>query len=61
MRDGSGRVVAAINVTLPNGSVDRGELEGGHLTGVLETARELSRLLNYRERDTTHMRQPDDY
>ena len=49
IRDGTGRVVAAINVTFPNGSIDRAEMEGKHLTRVLEAARELSRQLNYRE------------
>ena len=58
VRDGSGRVVAAINVTFPDGSVDRTAMEGAFLTGVLQAASELSRLLNYREvGDGTSMRQ----
>lgn len=58
IKDGTGRVVAAINVTIPNGSIERAEMEGRHLTRVLEAARELSRLLNHREEgDTTDMRQ----
>lgn len=58
VRDGTGRVIAALNVTFPHGSVDRAVLEAETVDRVLDAARDLSRLLNYRkEGDGTTMRQ----
>lgn len=58
VRDATGRVIAALNVTFPNGSVDRAVMEGSTLTRVLDAARDLSGLLNYHnEGEATDMRQ----
>jgi DNA-binding IclR family transcriptional regulator len=58
VRDGTGRVIAAINVTFANGSVDRTQMEKTYVAPVLDAAHELSRRLNYRPAGaTTGMRQ----
>lgn len=51
VRDGSDRVVAAINVTYQDGTVDRADVEGQHLDHVLQAAAELSRQMNYHPRE----------
>ncbi|MBT4938207.1 MAG: IclR family transcriptional regulator, partial [Rhodospirillaceae bacterium] len=47
VRDSSRRVVAAINVTYQDGTVERADVEGKILQRVLQAAEELSRQLNY--------------
>ena len=47
VRDSSRRVVAAINVTYRDGTVERADVERKHLDHVLKAAAELSRHLNY--------------
>lgn len=49
VHDGTGAVVGAINITIPAGEVDRRRLHGELARKVVDTARELSRLLDYRE------------
>lgn len=48
VRDGEGRVVAAINIAGPVAVLDNGALDGVFKDRVIETAGEISRLLGYR-------------
>lgn len=58
VRDGTGRVIAALNVTFPNGAVDHDLMENKYVARVLEAAGELSRRLNFRaEGGSTKIRQ----
>ena len=47
VRDHTSRVVAAINVTYQDGTIDKSDVDGKHLKSVLQAAAELSRQLNY--------------
>jgi DNA-binding IclR family transcriptional regulator len=47
VRDGSGRVMAAINVTYQDGTVERSDIEGKILQRVLLAADELSQQMDY--------------
>jgi DNA-binding IclR family transcriptional regulator len=48
VRDGEGRVVAAINIAGPAAVLDNGALDGVFKDRVIEAAQEISRLLGYR-------------
>ena len=48
VRDGTTRVVATINVTYQDGTVDRADVKGKILTRVLQAANELSQQMDYR-------------
>ncbi len=52
VRDETGRVVAALNITYQDGVVSKDEIEGPLLSAVLDAAETLSRQLNYHPGET---------
>lgn len=57
VRDGSGRVIAAINVIFQDGSVDLADIQSKFVAPVTEAAEELSRRLDWRPPQKNPIRQ----